>query len=112
MANVLSPTGPYSGNLTKAPLKNEDNGKNYLDIYNHLRQIVFDLTLSLNYGAKSGSVDDSFTNGSVVCINQISFYRASTRRIRDYSPILRFLVPSFTGGNAVREADKAHQKHL
>jgi phenylacetate 2-hydroxylase len=71
---------PYSVNLTKALLKNGKNGKNYLGIYNSLWQIVFDLNLSLIYSTNSSGVDDSFTNGLVACINQISEYRASTQR--------------------------------
>jgi phenylacetate 2-hydroxylase len=99
-------------NLSKTLLENGENGGKHLDIYNNLRQIVFDLTLSLAYGAKSSGVDDSFTDSLVECIKKISAFRASTLRIRDYVTILRFLVPDFASGYAVAAAEKARQQHL
>ena len=57
-------------------------------------------------------MDDSFTNGLVACIDQISEYRASTQRIREYTPIIRLLIPDFACLNAVALAEKIRQQHL
>ncbi|KUJ14209.1 cytochrome P450 [Mollisia scopiformis] len=84
----------------------------HLDIYPYLRQIVFDLALSLTYGTVSSGVDDEFTDALVASINQISYFRASTQRFRDYVPMLRLLVPSFASGNLVASAEKERQKRL
>ncbi len=81
-----------------------------MDIYPYVRQIVFDLALSLTYGTQSTGVEDAFTDGLVASINRISEFRASTQRIRDYVPILRFLVPDFASGNAVAVAEKKRQE--
>ena len=100
---------PASVSLTRELLS---KGDEYMDIYPHLRQIVFDLALSLTYGTVSNGVDDEFTDALVESINQISYFRASTQRLRDYVPILRLLIPDFASGNAVVAAEKRRQEHL
>lgn len=84
----------------------------HVDLYLHLRGIVFDLVMSLTYGTVSSGVDDEFTDGLIKSINTISSYRASTKRLRDYVPILRFLVPHFLSGNEVAAAEKTRQQYL
>jgi phenylacetate 2-hydroxylase len=101
---------PSSLNLTRELLSLKD-GK-HVDVYPYLRQIVFDLALSLTYGTVSTGVDDKFTDGLVYNINRISEFRASTQRIRDYVPILRVLIPDFASGNEVRRAEKKRQEYL
>lgn len=103
---------PYSVNLAREILEKGENGKKHMEIYRYLRQIVFDLALSLTYGTRSSGVDDVFTDGLVASINQISEVRASTRRIRDYVPMLRFLVPDFVSSNVVVMAEKKRQQYL
>lgn len=102
---------PSSVRLTKELLEKGGN-ENGIDTYPYLRQIVFDLVLSLTYGTVSSGVDDEFTDSLVEAINQISYFRASTQRFRDYVPILRFLVPDFATGNLVAAAEKERQKKL
>lgn len=81
-------------------------------MYPYLRQIIFDLALSLTYGTVSSGVDDEFTEGLIASINQISSFRVSTQRFRDYVPLLRFLVPNFASGNLVASAERDRQKRL
>jgi phenylacetate 2-hydroxylase len=100
---------PSSVNLTRELLKTEGT---HVDIYPYLRQIVFDLAMSLTYGTVSSGVNDEFTEGLIAAINRISDFRASTQRMRDYVPILRFLIPSFASGNAVAAAEKKRQAYL
>jgi phenylacetate 2-hydroxylase len=104
--HLLEPSSVY---LTRELLSKDDE---YMDIYPYLRHIVFDLALSLTYGTVSNGVDDEFTDALVESINQISFFRASTQRLRDYIPILRFLIPDFVSGNLVVAAEKRRQKYL
>ncbi|KAH8645915.1 cytochrome P450 [Tricladium varicosporioides] len=92
---------PSSVTLTDNILRMGENGKKSLEIYPFLRQIVFDLALSLTYGARQKDANDEFTMRLVKNINIISQYRASTVRYKDYVPILRFLIP-----------DRARQKDL
>ncbi|CZR64068.1 uncharacterized protein PAC_13965 [Phialocephala subalpina] len=100
---------PSSVRLTKELLQ---KGRSHLDIYPYLRQIVFDLALSLTHGYVSTGLDDEFTDALVASINQISYFRASTQRFRDYVPMLRFLVTSFASRNLVASAEKERQKRL
>lgn len=100
---------PSSVSLTREILS---RGGKHMDLYPYLRQIVFDLALSLTYGTVSNGVDDEFTDGLVESINQISSFRASTQRLRDYVPILRFLIPGFASGNLVVAAEKRRQEYL
>lgn len=104
--HVLEPSSMY---LTREILS---KGGEHMDIYPYLRHIVFDLALSLTYGTVSNGVDDEFTHGLVESINQISSFRASTQRIRDYVPVLRFFIPDFASGNLVVSAEKRRQKYL
>lgn len=101
---------PSSVHLTKE-LLGAGKGKE-MDVYPYLRQLVFDLALSLTYGTQSTGVDDEFTDGLVAAINRISDFRASTQRFRDYVPILRFLIPSFLSGNEVAKAERKRQEYL
>lgn len=57
--------------LTRGILSKDDE---YMNIYPYLRQIVFDLALSLTltHGTVSNGVNDGFTDGLVESINQIS----------------------------------------
>lgn len=102
---------PSSLVLTRELLVKGEGGK-HVDVYLHLRGIVFDLAMSLTYGTVSTGVDDEFTDGLIKCINVISSYRASTKRLRDYVPMLRFLIPDFLYGNEVATAEKTRQQHL
>lgn len=38
--------------------------------------------------------------------------RSSTQRFRDYTPILRLLIPDVVGGNVVVAAEEVRQQHL
>jgi phenylacetate 2-hydroxylase len=101
----------YSDNLTKE-LLSKGKGSAYVAMYPYLRLIVFDLALSLTYGTQSTGVDDAFTDGLVASINRIPEFRASTQRMRDYVPLLRFLVPDFASRNAVAVAENERQEYL
>lgn len=102
---------PSSVRLTQGLL---DSGKGgaHVDIYPYVRQIVFDLAMSLTYGTVSRGRDDAFTDGLIAAINRISDFRASTRRLRDYVPMLRFLIPGFASGNEVAANERKRQKYL
>lgn len=63
---------PSSVKLTEHILTAGKNGKKHLEIYPHLRQLVFDLALSLTYGARQKDADDEFTLRLVKNINIIS----------------------------------------
>lgn len=103
---------PSSVNLTRILLENGMNGKRYMDVYPYLRQIIFDLALSLTYGTRSKGIDDELVNGLIQSLEQISDFRASTLRFRDYVPLLRFLIPDFAYGNRVVEAERKRQEYL
>lgn len=79
-----------------------------VDIYVHLRQIVFDLCLSLTYGARFGEVDDGFTLSFIKSINEVSAVRSSTKQYRHFVPLLR-LIPEPT--SRVIAAEKVRRKH-
>ncbi|KAI0483341.1 cytochrome P450 [Xylariaceae sp. FL0804] len=63
-----------------------------VDTYAHLRHVVFDLCLSLTYGARFGDVDDAFMLRFIGSINAISAVRSSTRSYRHFVPLLRHLL--------------------
>ena len=85
-----------------------NDGKTPLDLYAHLRHIVFDLCLSLTYGARFGAVDDAFMLSFIQAINSVSAIRSSTKPFRHFVPLLR-LIPEST--NQTVAAEKVRRKH-
>lgn len=83
-------------------------GATDIDIYVHLRQIVFDLCLSLTYGARFGEVDDEFILTFIKSINSVSAVRSSTKQYRHFIPLLR-VIPEPT--SQVIAAEKIRRKH-
>jgi phenylacetate 2-hydroxylase len=103
---------PSSMNLIKNTYEKGENGKQAMEIFPFLRQVVFDLALSLTYGTRMNDADDAFIMTLVKNINNISLLRSSTARYRDYTPILRFLIPDSVSGNIVVTSEKIRQQHL
>lgn len=103
---------PSSVDLVKITLAAGYNGDKATDIYPSLRQVVFDLALSLTYGTRMTGANNSFVECLIENINNISHLRSSTLRYRDYTPILRFLIPDAVSGNVVVSSERARQKHL
>jgi len=63
---------PSSVDLVGNVFKKGDNGSRELEIYPYLRQIIFDLALSLTYGARQKDADDQFVLTLIKNINIIS----------------------------------------
>lgn len=103
---------PHSVNLTRILWEQGSNGRKHMDVYPYLRQIIFDLALSLTYGTRSKGIDDELVNGLIESLEEISNYRASTLRFRDYVPLLRVLRPNFAYANRVVEAERRRQRYL
>lgn len=83
-----------------------------VEIYPFLRQVVFDLALSLTYGTRMTEENNDFIVTLIENINNISHLRSSTQRYRDYVPILRVLVPDALSGNVFVSSEKIRQRHL
>lgn len=103
---------PSSVELVKNAYQTGLNGTRAIDIYPFLRQMVFDLTLSLTYGARMTKADDAFVLSLIENINNISHLRSSTQRFRDFTPILRFLIPDAWSGNVIVSSERNRQRHL
>ncbi len=88
--------------------KSGPDGAVAMDTYAYLRQIVFDLGLSLTYGARFGEVDDDFMLTFIKSINGISAVRSSTRLFRHFVPLLR-LVPE--SRSETMAAERVRAKH-
>ncbi|KAH8649909.1 cytochrome P450 [Xylariales sp. PMI_506] len=86
------------------------NGRAPMNVYPYLRLIVFDLVLSLTYGARQKGVDDPFIVELVRSIREISSHRSSTARYRDFVPLIRWLVPEPT--STIVAAEEVRQRHL
>jgi phenylacetate 2-hydroxylase len=80
-------------------------------MYPYLRQIVFDLALSLTYDAQSKGVNSKFTDGLIESINQISYFHASTLRLR-LCPDFTISHPRFRKRKSHRSTEKRRQKYL
>lgn len=89
-------------------LKSSEDGQAPIDTYAWLRHIVFDLALSLTYGARFGEVDDDFMLTFIKSINDISAVRSSTKNLRHFVP-LRRLLPESTSKTI--EAEKVRRRH-
>lgn len=103
---------PSSVNFIKNAHITGNNGAKAIDAYPYLRQVVFDLALSLTYGTRMTADNNDFVETLIDSINAISNLRASTQRYKDYTPILRVLFPDALTGNAVVSAEKVRQYHL
>lgn len=103
---------PSSVSLIKNTYEKGEDGKKAMEIYPYMRQVVFDLALSLTYGTRMQDADDSFILTLVESINNISDVRSSTQRYRDFTPILRLLIPDALSGNIVVSSEKVRQQHL
>lgn len=103
---------PSSVNFIKNIFINGNQGVKAVEIYSFLRQIVFDLALSLTYGTRMTEDNNDFVMTLIENINNISHLRSSTLRYRDYIPILRMLVPDALSGNVVVSSEKIRQHHL
>ena len=88
--------------------KKSAGGKIPIDIYPHLRHIVFDLCLSLTYGARFGEVDDVSMIAFINSINSVSAVRSSTKSFRHFVPLLR-IIPEPTSKTIA--AEKVRRKH-
>ncbi|EXJ90262.1 hypothetical protein A1O1_03361 [Capronia coronata CBS 617.96] len=99
---------PSSANFIASVYQKSDNGRAAMDTYAFLRQIVFDLALSLTYGARFGDVDDEFTLGLIKSINTISAFRSTTRKYRFFVHISR-LIPEPT--SQIVAAEKTRRWH-
>ncbi|TVY44838.1 Phenylacetate 2-hydroxylase [Lachnellula subtilissima] len=95
--------------LVRNAVTKGENGRKAIDIYPFSRQVVFDLVLSLTYGARQKDADDETVLSLINAINDISSIRSSTQRYRDYVPLLR-VFPERT--STVIAAEKIRQKHL
>lgn len=100
---------PSSVGFISSVYKNGKNGAIPVDIYAYLRQIVFDLGLSLTYGARYGDVNDDFMLNFIKSINAISAVRSSTKTFRHFVPFLR-VIPERT--SATIAAERTRQKHM
>jgi phenylacetate 2-hydroxylase len=67
-----------------------------VDLYPYFRQVVFDLALSLTYGARMGDVEDDFSNELLQSLQQITEVRSSTEDFSHYVPLLRLWPKSST----------------
>ncbi|KAK3046898.1 hypothetical protein LTR09_011649 [Extremus antarcticus] len=103
---------PSSVNLIKNVLTSGQNGVKAIEVFPYLRQMVFDLALSLTYGTRMTGENNDFVVTLIESINQISDLRSSTQRYRDYTPILRLLIPDSLSGNLVVSSEKIRQQHL
>ena len=63
---------PSSVDLVGNLLRKGENGERELEIYPYLRQIIFDLVLSLTYGARQKDANDVFVLTLIKNINIIS----------------------------------------
>ncbi|KAF2768366.1 cytochrome P450 [Teratosphaeria nubilosa] len=100
---------PTSVGLVRDMCKNGQNGLLPMDVYYHLRHVVFDLALSLTYGARFGEVDNEFMIKFLWSINAISAVRSSTKTYRHFIPLLRW-IPDRTS-ETIR-AEKIRAKHV
>lgn len=100
---------PSSAKFISSVLEKGQNGARPMDIYVYLRQVVFDLCLSLTYGARFGEVDDEFMINFIKSINAISAVRSSTKTYRHFVPLLR-VIPE--GTSATIAAERTRQKHM
>ncbi|RDI85215.1 hypothetical protein Vi05172_g4794 [Venturia inaequalis] len=100
---------PSSAKFISSVLDNGRNGARPIDIYAYLRQVVFDLCLSLTYGARFGEIDDEFMINFIKSINAISAVRSSTKTYRHFVPLLR-IIPE--GTSATISAERTRQKHM
>ncbi|EXJ80691.1 hypothetical protein A1O3_06975 [Capronia epimyces CBS 606.96] len=102
---------PSSAQFISSLHQRSDNGKTPIDTYAFLRHIVFDLVLSLTYGARFGKVDDDFTLGLIKSINAISSFRSSTKKYRFFVPLLR-LLPDPTSQIVAAERARARYRDI
>lgn len=100
---------PTSISLIRDVYRQGQDGKLPMDIYYHLRHVVFDLALSLTYGARFGEVHDSFMTKFLWSINAVSAVRNSTRSYRHFVPLLRW-IPESTSQTV--KAEKIRAEHI
>ncbi|KAH9902338.1 cytochrome P450 [Xylariomycetidae sp. FL2044] len=100
---------PSSAKLIQNIYEKGNNGQLPVDTYYHLRHVVFDLCLSLTYGARFGEVDDDFMIRFIKSINDISAVRSSTETYRHFVPLLR-LMPESTSETI--KAERVRAKHV
>lgn len=86
-----------------------ENGRRCINTFPYLRLLVFDLVLSLTYGARQKGVDDPLILALVKSIREISSHRSSTVRYRDFIPLLRILPET---QSRIVAAEKVRQQHL
>lgn len=103
---------PSSVNLIRNTFVTGNNGARAIEIYPYLRQVVFDLALSLTYGTRMTGENNDFVVTLIENINNISHLRSSTQRYRDYTPILRLLIPDVLSDNVIVTSEKIRQQHL
>lgn len=100
---------PNSVDLIRDMYQRGQNGKLPMDVYYHLRHVVFDLALSLTYGARFGEVHDSFMTKFLWSINAVSAVRNSTKMYRHFVPLLRW-IPESTSETI--KAEKVRSAHI
>ncbi|KAK3628491.1 hypothetical protein LTR56_003870 [Elasticomyces elasticus] len=103
---------PSSVDFVKNAFTAGANGGKAIEAYPFLRQVVFDLALSLTYGTRMTGENNDFVMTLIESINRISNLRSSTQRFRDYTPMLRFLIPDALSGNVIVTSERVRQQHL
>jgi len=103
---------PSSVQLIKQTYESGLNGTKGIETYPYLRQMVFDLTLSLTYGTRMTGENNDFVMTLIENINNISHLRSSTQRYRDFTPIIRYLIPDALSGNVIVTSERKRQQHL
>ncbi|KAF2108488.1 cytochrome P450 [Lophiotrema nucula] len=91
--------------------KSQDSNKP-VNIFAHLRHIVFDLCLSLTHGASFGEVDDDFMLTFFKSINSVSAVRSSTKPFRHFIPIPRIVPEPQTQTVAGEKVRRKHRNVL
>lgn len=99
---------PSSSEIASTIMRDGAQGKTAIDVYPHLRHIVFDLCLSLTYGARFGEVNDDFMLTFIKSINSVSAVRSSTKFFRHFVPLLR-IVPESTSETVA--AERIRRRH-
>lgn len=107
--NYYSLVEPTSVALVRDMFVQGENGKVPTDVYCHLRHVVFDLALSMTYGARFGEVQNDFMETFLWSINAVSAVRNSTKTYRHFVPLLRWMPESTS--ETIR-AETVRSKHV
>jgi phenylacetate 2-hydroxylase len=103
---------PSSVSLVQSIYTRGQNGQEPMEIYPYLRQVIFDLVLSLTYGARFGDLNNTFINEFLDSIIAITSVRSSTACYRHYVPLLRLIPQRTTNITESERVRKAHTNVL